>query len=205
MVLDEEDNANFLDNDEIEGVSDNLYDWTFEQVIVLAAPIPDEEAKMINWYAPYHQHTNAAIRLLATSYDVSYGVVVQAAISHGFSKFTHEFDDVIKMIGALDGAALNNGNKKYFILRSCHPSIDLNGTITTRRMPATTDRQTANALGNIAGVLGTGRSHLAANCIFKSLITSDALEKPVHDTFSEYVDGFESGIRLCRDAAIGLS
>jgi hypothetical protein len=201
----EEGNANFLDEDRVEGVSDNLYEWTFEQVIMIAAPIPEGDSKLINWNAPYHQHTNATIRFLATQYEVSYGVIVQSAITHGFSMFMHEFDGVVQTLNTLDGAAINRGNKRYFILRSCHPSIDLNGTISTRRMMATTDKQTANALGNVAGILGTGRSHLAANCIFKSLMTSDGLEKPVIDTFAEYVDGFESGIRMCQDAAMKLS
>jgi hypothetical protein len=192
MVLDEEDNANFLDNDEIEGVSDNLYDWTFDQVVVLGVPsIAAEERSPVNWYCPNPLKVTKAMRVIGRQYDLSFSLVVQNAFAHGFSIALHKHAQTIDMINALDDAATMNDSEEYFEHLTYKPILGRD----VRRMVTVTDSATAELAGNNAAILGTSRSHFAGYCILLSLITGDLVPQTSKKEFEKHINYFENGLK----------
>ena len=200
-MVNDPDEPDFLGNDEVEGISSELYDWTFDQVISLGAPaIPDDERTLINWYCPDPLRTIKELRYVATQYDISFSAATQAALPHGYSKATHDFTSIIDVVSHLDGAAVVNGSTEYFEHLVYKPVIGRE----LRRMAVFTDRTTAEAMGNTAGILGTSRSHLAGACILMSICTADLLPEATKISFSKHISRFSKGISMYQNMATNL-
>jgi hypothetical protein len=201
MAQDEEDNANFLDNDEIAGVSDNLYDWTLDQVMVLGLPsLPVEERKPINWNCPEPLYSTKAIRHIGRQYEVSFSIVVQNALAHGFPMFQHKHQNVVSLIGNLDDAAVTSDSENYVNHLVYKPILGRD----IRRLVTVTDIETAEQMGNTAAILGTSRSHLAGVCILMSLITGDLVPEVTKQRFQKHVSAFETGLKMYEIMATNL-
>jgi hypothetical protein len=191
MAIDEDDD--FLSNDETEGVSSTVHDWTFDQIMVMGLPaVPAEERKPINWNCPDHMFTTKALRYIGKQYEVSFSVIVQNALAHGFSIFQHQHSDIISTMGHLDDAAILNEADQYVDLLSYKPIIGRD----VRRMITTTDVATAELMGNISSVVGTSRSHLAGYCILVSLCTGDVVPQVVKERFGKHITMFETGLKM---------
>jgi hypothetical protein len=63
-------------------------------------------------------------------------------------------------------------------------------------MVTTTDVATAELMGNIAAIVGTSRTHLAATCILMSLCTGDVVPNQVKDRFQKHINSFETGLKM---------
>jgi hypothetical protein len=201
MAQDEEDNANFLDNDEIVGVSDHLHDWTLDQVMVLGLPaLPTEERKPINWNCPEPLHTTKAIRQISRQYEVSFSVVVQNALAHGFPMFQHKHQNVISLISNLDDAAITSDSEDYVNHLVYKPTLGRD----VRRLTTVTDIETSESMGNVAAIIGTSRAHLAGACILMSLCTGDLVPEVTIKRFEKHVKAFETGLRMYEIMATNL-
>jgi hypothetical protein len=188
-----DDEENFLDNDETEGVSSSVHDWTFDQIMVMGLPaIPTEERKLINWSCPDPMFTTKALRYIGKQYDVSFSIIVQNALVHGFSIFQHEHATIISLMGNLDDAAIINESDTYVNHLTYKPIVARD----VQRMVTTTDVATAELMGNIAAIVGTSRTHLAATCILMSLRTGDVVPNQVKDRFQKHINSFETGLKM---------
>lgn len=195
-----DDNANFLDEDEIESVSDNFHDWSFEQAMLMQAPIPGEERTIINWNCPDALRTIKIIRHMSTLHEVSFGTIVQVANSHGFSIAQHVFSETITLMNNLDSAAVENFTEDYFDHLIYKPTIAAN----FRPMVAVTDHQTADAMASIAGSLGTSRAQFAGACVLMSLCTSDLMPAKAKISLQKHIRHFEMGVKTYSGLATTL-
>jgi hypothetical protein len=193
-MADEQDELDFLgESGETVAVSSSLHDWTFDQVIVMGLPaIPSEERKLMNWYCPDPMFTTKALRYIGKQYDVSFSIIIQNALIHGFSMFQHEHADIIALMGNLDDAAVLNESELYVNHLTYKPIVGRDA----ERMITTTDVATSELMGNTAAILGTSRSHLASVCILKSLCTGDVVPQAVKDRFEKHIKSFETGLKM---------
>ena len=201
---DEIDGHNILDDATMEVVSDNIADWTFEQVLGVTNPIPKDERSVINFRVPRYNYSVAAIRDLARSLSTSFTVVTRVALPHGFSIYSRKWKDSINTLNALDSAALDTENQQYFNFRMVRPTIDLNRGEVSRRIPVVTSHALADAIGNQSAILGTSISHLVGYCILLSLVTSDTINPHAKTHFQKYINGFEYTMQLTTDHAVKL-
>jgi hypothetical protein len=192
MVQDEEDNANFLDNDEIVGVSANLHDWTYDQVVVMGLPVlASDERAPINWYCPNPLKVTKIMRVVGRQYELSFSLVVQNAFAHGFAIALNRHQETLDMINALDDAATMNDSDDYFEHLTYKPILGRD----VRRMVTVTDVATAELAGNNAAVLGTSRSHFAGYCILISLVTGDLVPEVAKKELNKHINYFETGLK----------
>jgi hypothetical protein len=194
------DEANFLDHDEIESVSDNFHDWSFEQAMLMRVAIPGEERSLINWNCPESLRTIKILRHMSILHEVSFGTLVQVANSHGFSIARHVFSETIDLMNNLDSAAVENYTEDYFDHLVYKPTIGTN----VRRMVAITDHETADVMASIAGSLGTSRSQLAGACILMSLCTSDLMPQNAKSSLQKHIKHFEKGVKTYSSLASTL-
>jgi len=189
------------EDDSVEGVSDNIYEWDFDQVAVVGLPsIPDEERSVINWYCPEHLKTTKILRYAANQYEISFTEVVTAALPHGYAILTHELADAINVITALDSAAVVNDGEDYFNHLIYKPVVGKD----VRRLLTATSRETAEAMGNTSSILGTSRSHFAGACILRSVSTSSVLPVNAVKYLEKHVAGFVKGVELYQKLATSL-
>ena len=193
--------GNFLDTDEAESVSSNMYDWTFEQAITVAEPISADECVLINWTMPKPAYTSAIFRNIAKQCDCSFSLVAQTALIHGFSIFSHKYSGAISMITALDDAAITGDVDDYFE----HLAYNINLGTDTKRLPVRTDPTTAEAMGNTAAILRTSRTTLAGACILLSIITSeDAIAPTTRKVIAAPLKRFDIGMKMYQSIATQL-
>jgi len=201
MALDDSDDANFLDNDEIQAVSSNLHDWTYDQVVVMGLPaLASDERAPINWYCPNPLKVTKHMRVIGRQYDLSFSLVVQNAFAHGFAIALNKHHEVIDMMNALDDAATMNDSDDYFEHLTYKPILGRD----VRRLVTVTDVATAELAGNNAAVLGTSRSHFAGYCILLSLITGDLVPESVKKELNKHILYFETGLKQYSRVASGL-
>jgi hypothetical protein len=194
-MADEQDELAELlgESDEVVGVSASLHDWTFDQVIVMGLPaIPSEERKLVNWHCPDPLFTTRALRYIGKQYDVSFSIIVQNALTHGFSIFQHKHSDIISLMSNLDDAAILNESESYVNHLTYKPIVGRD----LQRMVTTTDIVSAELMGNIAAILGTSRVHLATVCILMSLCTGDLVPQQIQNKFQKHIASFETGLKM---------
>jgi hypothetical protein len=114
---------------------------------------------------------------------------------------THNFSSEIELIQNLDSAAVVNDSNEYFDHLQYKPTIGKD----VRRMAVFTDKATAEAMGNTAGLLGTSRSHFAGYCILVSICTSDLLPEKAKISLQKYTTRFEKGVELFKNMATTLT
>lgn len=193
--------GNFLDTDEAESVSSNMYDWTFEQAITVAEPLGADECVLINWTMPKPAYTSAIIRNIAKQCDCSFSLVAQTALIHGFSIFTHKYSSAVGMISALDDVAIVGDIDDYFE----HLAYNINLGKDIKRLPVRTDPTTAEVMGNTAAILRTSRTTLAGTCVLLSIITSeDAIPASARKTIAAPLKRFDIGMKMYQSIATQL-
>jgi hypothetical protein len=186
-----DDNANFLDTDEIESVSDGFYNWSFEQAMLMWTPIPGEDRTIINWNCPNPLYTIKIIRHMSTLHETSFGTVTQVANAHGFAIASNLFSETIDLMNNLDSVAVENFTEEYFDHLIYKPTIGTN----VKQMVVVTDHATADAMGSIAGSLGTSRAQLAGACILLSLCQSDLIPQKAKLSLQKHIKHFEKGVK----------
>lgn len=186
---------------EVTGVSDRLHEQSFDELLSVAQTIPEDERTVINWYAPDPKFTSATIRYLAKNLEVSFNLITQTALIHGFSIFQHKYSETLDLISGLDDAAVLGGNNKYFRHSGYRPIISEDA----KRIPVRTDHPTSEALGDVAARLNTSRSHVAGVCILLSLSTSLALPDTATEKFAEHIAFFEVGLEMKQNINLKLS
>jgi hypothetical protein len=197
----EDDNANFLDSDEVVGVSDALHDWSLDQVMLLEQAIPAEDRVVVNWNCPDHLRTTKMIRQIAKLYETSFTRLVVQAMPHGYAIISHDYSSAIDTISNLDDAAVVNDTDEYFSHLIYKPVVGRD----VRRMTTIADRITAEAMGNTAAIIGTSRSHLAGACVLASLCTSDLIPDTSRTIMLKHVSSFTKGIDLYLKLATSLT
>jgi hypothetical protein len=194
MPSDNERLQDLLDDDSTSvGISSELYDRLFDEVLTEPILIPEEERVMVNWYAFEPRHVSMIIRYIARGTDISFNTIVQTALFHGFAIMKHKYGDSVSTIEALEDAAIEGYNENYIKYATYGiqlPSSD------KKRMIARTDRETAEALGQIGALLGCSRTHLASICIFMALVTSDLVSKNHKDILERFLKEFDTSLQI---------
>jgi len=193
--------ADFLDTDEITGVSDSLHEWTFDQIMVMESAIAPEDRVVINWNCPDHLRTTKMLRQAANVYDTSFTRLVSQALPHGYAIFMHTYSDAIEAISALDDVAVVNNTEEYFNHLIYKPVIGRD----IRRMATVSERTIAEAMGNTAAIVGSSRSHLAGACVLMSVCTSDLIPKVSCDIMGKHVSMFTKGVEMYLKLATSLT
>jgi hypothetical protein len=180
------------DSDVSHGVSSNMYDRTFDELITEVSNIPDEERTLINWYAMEPHYTTTLIRYLSRNLEVSFNGIAQVALSHGFSIFKHQYSQTMSLIDGLDDAAVEMVNEKY--LR--HSNYRIMTPKDNKKMIVRTDHETSETMGQVAAAIGCSRTYLAGICIFMSLNTSMTVPDKYKDIFGKHLSDFDGFIKI---------
>lgn len=202
MVLEGNANlpADFLDEDEIEGVSDHLHDWTFEQAVMVAAPIDKEDRTILNWYSPNGQRTPALIKKLADDYEVSYRLALQSAHAHGMAILTNANSEPITLMTGLQSQLAENFESGIFDetgkFKNCFVQSHY-------KMVVVTDFATADMLSDLSVVLRTPKVYLSTAAVLYSLRTSSEITQSTKDYFTKQLKSFESGLKTLQLLALG--
>ena len=190
---------NFLDEDELEMVSSDRHAWTFDQVIMVTEPVPQDDKIVITWTVPNFYHTMAVIRALAADYDVSMTLLIQAALDHGLTMFEHKHSDTITLLSNLDRAALSNGTMQYF-----DHSFRIGFGRDVGRYPAIGTATTSTALTNLSGQMRASKRNLAGACILMSLCTDTQMPAAAHKELESHLKKIELTISVQKLVATNL-
>lgn len=194
-----ETDDNFLDHDELEMVSSDRHAWAFDQIIMVAEPIPQDEKVMVTWTVPNFYHTVAVIRTLAEDYDVSITLLIQAALEHGVAMFEHKHSDTITFLSNLDRAALTNGTMRYF-----DHSFRIGFGRDVGKYPAICSAATSTALTNLSGQMRAAKRNVAGACILMSLCTDTQIPKEAYKELETHLKKIELTISVQKLVATSL-
>jgi hypothetical protein len=175
------------------GVSSELYARLFDEVVTEPISIPEEERALINWYAFDPHRTTMLLRHISRGIETSFNLIVQSALYHGFSMFMHKYSDLVAVIETYEDIALTSDNSNY--IDYSHGYM-LKMPADKKRMLARTDRETADAMAQIAGTIGCSRTQLASICIYMSLCTSDLMPEVQKARLVKYLEEFDMALQV---------
>jgi hypothetical protein len=186
------------------GISPNLYDRSFDELITEYAPIAQEEATHINWYAVSPIKSTALIRYLSrnlsdSSEKISFNAITQTALLHGFAIFKHRYTEIIELVETLDDDAIESGNDRYFDFehRIIRPA-------TCKRIQTRTDRISSEAIGQLSATLSCSKAHLTGICILLSLVTSMTIPAKSRQMIQKQIDDFDTHMALKKNYILSL-
>jgi len=196
QMLDDEDSA------VAEPISGKISEQTFEEALAVASPLTRDERILINWYTPEGRVIPAIIRDISSSTGLSYSLIVETALAHGFALFSEKHKDAIELVRGLDTASLGMSAKSlYFQYLNHKPVIGKN----IMRERVCTDEPTSEELNRVASILNTSRAHLAGCCILTSLCSSEVYISEESKKFlREFIVEFEIHMELMQVHAIKL-
>jgi uncharacterized protein YqgQ len=198
MPNDDEDN--FLDNDEITGVSDNLYEWTYEQAILVTAPIDKDERAFLNWYSPNGQRMPALVKKLAIDYDVTFRLAAQTLHAHGMSILLHNHEDMISLLTNLQSQLSENYESEIFNETGKYKNCFLTSHT---KLIVISDLATADVIGDLSIILHTPKIYVSTAAMMYSLVTSSDISAPTKEYYEKKIKSFETGLKTVQSIALG--
>lgn len=189
------------DTDVSIGVSPNLYDRSFDELITEYVPLSADESAHIWWYVAEALPFTALLRYIKRGVEASFGAITQTALAHGFVIFQHRYKEIIDLVENLDDTAVANGNERF---------LSFSDTYITRprgefkRLQTRTDNNTSEHMGEIAATLRISKSYLAMICIMLSLQTSALIPPKSREIVERHIADFDTRMQLKRSYTLSL-
>jgi hypothetical protein len=206
MTKEEDDLRNELleseKSDESVGVGDSsssMSNWTFEQAILVADVISEEERTITNWNPPGGRKTTVLMKDLGNKTETSYRLVAQTALAHGFDILRARNAETIKLLQDLELAVVGNYDTMMFDenAKYCNRFV-----LERHQAPVVTSHQMADSIGELGSVICTPKIQLVTACILYSLDRSDLVPESSHKFFQQYIHRFEYGLDMVKTITI---
>jgi hypothetical protein len=206
MTKEEDDLRNDLldaeSDDGTIGVGDktsSMSGWTFEQALLVADAISEEERTIINWNPPGGRKTTVLMKDIGNKTETSYRLVAQTALVHGFDILRSRNSDTIKLLQDLELAMVGNYDTMMFDenAKYCNRFV-----LERHQAPVVTTHQISDSIGEMGSVICTPKIQLATACIIYSLDQSDSISDASHKFFQQYIHRFEYGLDMVKTISI---
>ena len=196
----DDDEENFLDNDSVEGVSNNLYEWTFEQAIMVATPIDKDERSFLNWYSPNGQRMPALVKKLAVDYDTTFRLSSQTLHAHGISILMHKHEDIISLLTNLQSQLSENYESEIFNETGKYKNCFLTSHT---KLIVISDHATADVIGDLSIILHTPKIYISTAAMMYSMVTSSDISAATKEYYEKKIKSFETGLKTVQSIALG--
>jgi hypothetical protein len=184
------------------GVGDStssMAGWTFEQALLVADVITEEERTLINWNPPGGRKTTVLMKDVGNKTETSYRLVAQAALIHGLDILKSRNHETIKLLTDLELALVGNYDTMMFDenAKYCNRFV-----LERHQAPVVTSHQISDSIGELGSVICTPKIQLATACIIYSLDRSDSISDASHKFFQQYIRRFEYGLDMVKTISI---